>query len=459
MSDPRSLGRSSGFARASSSFARFVLLAPVVAGMAVAVWSGPGAPWSAERIAVALLIPLGVAAGRTRGAPDSPFHPPLSLVASMAAGALGGLHGTAIVAPFVALSGLELTTPRRSLAAAAAHTAAAVAFAAAFAGAAALAVATRWPWTLLPGVAGAALAAGAFASMARLAGGRPQGEAPGSSQDRALVLALWALAGALATGVAAAGRALGPLGVAMFAMPGALAQVRLAQSMKESKRTRRALEAMRRQIELAQARAVQDLRALERLAAAVDERCYGDPDRSRRVADLAVALLRQLPLDEHVPSEDDLYRAALLRDIGLLRVPEHVLRSPGTLAPDERLAIMAHPEDGFWFLAGHGISDNVRQIVRGHHERYDGGGYPRRLRTLGIPLGARVLAVADALVAMLSARAYRDALPLEMALQELRLGRGTQFDPDVVDVCLALVNAGGLPWLDGRSPEEARQTA
>ncbi|MCL6646653.1 MAG: HD domain-containing protein [Dehalococcoidia bacterium] len=419
---------------------------------------GPGAAWSGERLTIVALIPLGAALEQARMARGSSSGPPLALGASMAAGALSGVHGAAVVAPFVALSGLRSSARGRLAREAVAHTCAALAFGAVFLASEALSFATEWPRSLLPGAAGAAMAASLFA-VAERPGARTQLRKPATWEGAALSLAIWALLGVMATGIAAVSRALGPAGVALFAMPGALAQARLAQTVKESLRMERALNAMRRQVELAQARAAQDLGALERLAAAVDERCYGDADRSRRVGELAVALLREIPLDEGALSEEELYRAALLRDIGLLRVSEHILRSPGALAPDERLAIMAHPEDGFWFLADHGLSDSVRQIVRGHHERYDGGGYPRRLRSLSIPLGARILAVADALVAMLSARAYRDALPLEMALQELRLGRGTQFDPNVVDACLALVQTGGLPWLDRRTSSEARRIA
>ncbi|HXF51593.1 MAG TPA: HD domain-containing phosphohydrolase [Dehalococcoidia bacterium] len=420
---------------------------------------GPGAQWSDERWVVAALAPLGIALERALSARGSRAGPSAALGASMAAGALGGAHGAAVVAPFVALSAVDPVAPRRRPGEALPHAVAALTFGAVFSAARAVPGAGDWPWTLLTAVAGAAVAAACFeAAGSALAGSGDDGK-PASPEARALALCSWALLGVMAAGVAAVNEALGPIGLALFAAPAAWAQARLLQATKESRRTERALRAMRRQIERAEARAAQDLRALERLAAAIDERCYGDPDRSRRVAELAVALLRELPLDEHVLSEDELYRAALLRDVGLLRVPEDVLRSPGTLAHDERRAIMAHPEDGFWFLAGHGLSDRVLHIVQAHHERYDGGGYPRRLRSLSIPTGARILAVADALVAMLSARAYRDALPLEMALQELRVGRGTQFDPDVVDVCLALVERGGVAWLRGPVSEDASRVA
>ncbi len=435
------------------------VLAYLVAATVVAGLFGPGAPWSGERITVAALLTLGVVLERARASRSIPSRPPTPVAVSMAAGAIGGLHGALVVAPFVALSGVRVPGSRASSREVAAHVCGALAFGGVFTLADTLSIATAWPATLAPGVFGATLAAGSFAAADRWLGRDVDDRESESWEARALGVGVWQLLGVLATGVAAVNDALGPGGVALFALPAAFAQARFAQATNEARRAARALNAMRRQIDLTRARATQDLRALERLAAAVDERCYGDPERSRRVAELAVALLREMPLDGAVISEDELYRAALLRDIGLLRVKEEVLRSPGSLAPDERRAIMAHPEDGFWFLADHGISDNVRQIVAAHHERYDGGGYPRRLRSLGIPLGARILAVADALVAMLSARTYRDALPLQMALQELRLGRGTQFDPDVVDACLALVAAGGLPWLTKRGSAEARRIA
>lgn len=437
---------------------RWWLVACGASGTSLAATLGPEAQWSDERWVIAALVPLGVALGQTLVTCSSRARPPAALAASMAAGALGGGHGAAVVAPFVALSAVDAAAPRRWLREAAPHVVAALAFGAAFSVARALSVADHWPWTLLLGGAGAVVAAACYKAAVRAVIRPAEGE-PAALTSRALGLAWWALLGVMAAGVAAVNEALGPAGLALFGVPGGLAQARWLQATRESRRAERALGAMRRQIERAEARSSQDLRALERLAAAVDERCYGDPDRSRRVAELAVTLLRELPLDEHVLSEDELYRAALLRDVGLLRVPEQILRSPGALAADERQAIMAHPEDGFWFLTGHGLSDRVLHIVRGHHERYDGGGYPRRLRSLGIPLGARILAVADALVAMLSVRAYWDALPLEMALQELRQGRGTQFDPVVVDVCLASVERGALSWLQGSVPGGARRVA
>lgn len=437
---------------------RWWLVACAASGTLVAATFGPGAQWSDERWVIVALVPLGVALDQTLVTGGSRTRPSAALAASLAAGALGGAHGAAVVAPFVALGATDVGAPRRWFTEAAPHVVAALAFGAVFSAAGVLSVADRWPWTLLLGGAGAVVAAACFEIAGRAVARSGNGE-PVPLTLRTLALVWWALLGVMAAGVAAVNEALGPAGLALFAVPGGLAHARWLQATKESRRAERALRAMRRQIEQTEARSLQELRALERLAAAVDERCYGDPDRSRRVAELAVTLLRELPLDEHVLSEDELYRAALLRDVGLLRVPEQILRSPGTLAADERQAIMAHPENGFWFLTGHGLSDRVLHIVRGHHERYDGGGYPRRLRSLGIPLGARILAVADALVAMLSVRAYRDALPLEMALQELRQGRGTQFDPDVVDVCLASVERGALSWLRGSASGDASRVA
>lgn len=135
----------------------------------------------------------------------------------------------------------------------------------------------------------------------------------------------------------------------------------------------------------------------------------------------------------------DLYFGAILHDIGKIGVHEQVLNKPGSLDSEEIDQVQKHPYDGTTVIEG---LENLRHIiptVRHHHERWDGQGYPDRLRGENIPLHARIVAVADAYDAMTSDRAYRSALPGEHVLQELREGRGTQFDPQVVDVFLVIL--------------------
>jgi HD-GYP domain-containing protein (c-di-GMP phosphodiesterase class II) len=149
---------------------------------------------------------------------------------------------------------------------------------------------------------------------------------------------------------------------------------------------------------------------------------------------------------------DVIRRAAMVHDIGKIGVPDNILRKPGPLTEDERLVMQQHP------LIGAGILDQMRflerelPIVRHHHERWDGRGYPDRLAETTIPLGARVLAVADCFDAITSDRVYRRSRCVPEALQTLADEAGAQFDPAVVEAMLRWVEAiiAGLPA--GREP-------
>jgi diguanylate cyclase len=124
--------------------------------------------------------------------------------------------------------------------------------------------------------------------------------------------------------------------------------------------------------------------------------------------------------------------AALLHDIGKVRVPDSILNKPGALTEDERAVMNRHPVWGAELLARVPGLEPVATIVRFHHERWNGGGYPAGLAGTRIPLTSRIIAVCDAHHAMTSDRPYRAALSQAHALAELRAGAGTQFDPVVV---------------------------
>ena len=153
------------------------------------------------------------------------------------------------------------------------------------------------------------------------------------------------------------------------------------------------------------------------------------------VAALAVGLGRQLGVAEaRLPP---LCRAALLHDIGKRYVPRSVLDKPGPLASDERQLVEGHPALGANILARAGLLLEA-VMVRHHHERWDGKGYPNRLRGEEIPLESRIILVADALDAMTSGRPYRGAMSLADALAEIRRAAGSQFDPRCVDALCAI---------------------
>jgi HD-GYP domain-containing protein (c-di-GMP phosphodiesterase class II) len=125
--------------------------------------------------------------------------------------------------------------------------------------------------------------------------------------------------------------------------------------------------------------------------------------------------------------------AARVHDLGKIALPDSILTKPGQLTPGEFALMKAHPQLGHDILVNFPQYRKGREIVLAHHERIDGAGYPQGLRGERIPLGARILAVADALDAMTSSRPYRPAMRLHQAMMELRIGRGTQWHAEVVD--------------------------
>jgi diguanylate cyclase (GGDEF)-like protein/putative nucleotidyltransferase with HDIG domain len=170
-------------------------------------------------------------------------------------------------------------------------------------------------------------------------------------------------------------------------------------------------------------------RAAASLARAVDARDVYTGSHSQRVADLAARTARRLGLaDEDV----ELTRlAASLHDLGKLAIPEEILRKPGPLTEPERMVLERHPQIGFRMLESLGV-DPVADWVLHHHERWDGSGYPDGLPGDRIPLGARIIFVADAYDAMTSERVYRRRVTPEHAIAELERCAGSQFDPAIV---------------------------
>ena len=164
-----------------------------------------------------------------------------------------------------------------------------------------------------------------------------------------------------------------------------------------------------------------------------------------RVAAIAGAIADKLDLDPD--TRDDLYVAALLRDLGELGIDRAVLDTPGVLSDEQRAIVRRHPVLGETILAALAFLGQAPRFVRTHHERWDGTGYPDGLRGAAIPLGARILSVADAFVAMTSERPHRAALRASEAVGLLIAARDRAFDPAVVDAFVA-VNSGDLP--DGR---------
>ncbi|HLK69109.1 MAG TPA: HD domain-containing phosphohydrolase [Bryobacteraceae bacterium] len=174
------------------------------------------------------------------------------------------------------------------------------------------------------------------------------------------------------------------------------------------------------------------LRTIEALALAIDAKDHTTHEHLSRVRTYAVEIAQDMNLP---PSELEALRAAaLLHDIGKLAVPEHIISKPGKLTPEEFEKMKIHPVVGAEILERVAFPYPVVPIVRSHHEKWDGSGYPDGLRGTEIPIGARILSAVDCLDALASDRQYRRALPLDQAMAEVANLAGKSFDPAVVAI-------------------------
>jgi diguanylate cyclase (GGDEF)-like protein/putative nucleotidyltransferase with HDIG domain len=174
------------------------------------------------------------------------------------------------------------------------------------------------------------------------------------------------------------------------------------------------------------------LRTIETLALAIDAKDHTTHQHLHRVRTYAVEIAKELGLDEQ--EMDALRAAALLHDIGKLAVPDHIINKPGRLTPEEFEKMKIHPIVGAELLEKVAFPYPVAPIVRSHHERWNGTGYPDGLKAEEIPIGARILATVDCLDALASDRQYRKALPLDEAMGKVAEEAGTSFDPKVVEI-------------------------
>jgi diguanylate cyclase (GGDEF)-like protein/putative nucleotidyltransferase with HDIG domain len=198
---------------------------------------------------------------------------------------------------------------------------------------------------------------------------------------------------------------------------------------------------------------------LEGLVVAVDAKDRYTRLHSEQVSRYADLLASRLDID---PRERTLIRqAALLHDVGKIGVPDTILRKPGSLTDEERTVIEQHAVMGHAILMSLTGMDDIALAVRQHHERWDGTGYPDRLAGEAISRASRVLSLADVYSALTTARPYRDAMTVDAALDLIRRGSGTQFDPVLAAEFLAAIRAlptGELPFADGASELSMERT-
>lgn len=174
------------------------------------------------------------------------------------------------------------------------------------------------------------------------------------------------------------------------------------------------------------------LSTLEAFTETIEQKDPYTKGHCSRVRTIALAIARQLNFSEerlHI-----LEGGALLHDIGKIGIPEEILNKPSKLTKSEYALIREHPVAGERIVTHIDMFQAYRPIIRSHHERMDGKGYPDGLKGDQIPLDVRIVSLADAFDAMTTSRAYRSALPTELAVEELKLFSGIQFDPDLVNL-------------------------
>lgn len=183
------------------------------------------------------------------------------------------------------------------------------------------------------------------------------------------------------------------------------------------------------------------MQTIEVLRHVVESRDKATKGHSDRVALLAKELAEELQL-----SSDDVemvHVAGLFHDVGKIGIPDSILLKDGTLTKEEFQTIKGHPAEGERIIFSYAPFKKLLSIVRGHHERYNGTGYPDGKSGEEICLGARIIAVADSFDAMMSNRTYRKGLGFDKAMDELIQSKGTQFDPNIVDAFMKLVEKNG----------------
>jgi len=181
------------------------------------------------------------------------------------------------------------------------------------------------------------------------------------------------------------------------------------------------------------------LQLLINISKFVDKRVSKSGQHCEKVAKWASTTARELKMDDD--EVKNVYWASILHDIGKIGISDRILRKKAALTNDDWVLIKMHPMIGSNIVNSIDALPSLAPTIFAHQEKYDGTGYPKGLRGKDIPLGARILGIADAYQAMVEHRYYREARTHEEAVTELKKVRGTQFDPEVLDVFINIVNS------------------
>ena len=311
------------------------------------------------------------------------------------------------------------------------------------------------------GVVGGAVYFGVNMALLSLASGVEGHENPWSvfHERFAWLLPHYVVYGFIGAVMGLAYHAVGLYALAVFAVPLLLMrktqEAYLKHTQKSAMKLREAAETIQSQnVSLEQANKLlreRSTAAMESLSATVDARDSYTAGHSRRVQQLSLAIGRELGLSQ--AELDLLGHAALFHDIGKLAIPDAILLKPASLTAEEWALMQRHAEEGARIIDRLGFLQDAVPAIRHHHERFDGTGYPDRLTGDEIPLGARIIHVADALDSMLTTRIYRAARPVNEALAEVKNKAGSQFCPRCVT---ALERILPLESIVGDLPAEAQ---
>jgi putative nucleotidyltransferase with HDIG domain len=193
------------------------------------------------------------------------------------------------------------------------------------------------------------------------------------------------------------------------------------------------------------------------LARTLDAKDAYTQGHSYRVSELCVLMARKLRVAPEIV--ENLRNGALLHDVGKIGIPDAILCKPGRLTDEEFAIMKQHPVIGYEICQSLGLGEEILMLIRNHHEKLDGTGYPDGLKLNEIPLPLRIICVADAFDAMSSSRPYRKVMDAHIRNEQLNRFAGTQFDPVVVETLKTLLSSGALDELYKEHWQTSTETA